>query len=289
LQIQEENNYYPFGLKHKGYNNNPIQEFKYKTYQGQEWHDELGLNLHEWKYRFSDPAIGRFISIDPLAEDYEWQSIYVFSSNQPIHAGEIEGLESGFDLRLEHRIKAFANGEITKEEYLEQNAAEGKGALIGASLVLPGPEDLVLGGLALKFLSNLFRGKKAFKTAKEVLEINKKVGKEGEKIATKSLKKEFEGDEVLNQVTGKFKDGTTTKIDDVVVDTKTGKVKLANETKTGNAKLSGQQDRLHNKGESVELVGKNASNVKGQVINNTNTTTRTSRVDVKTKKVEIDN
>lgn len=74
----------------------------------------------------------------------------------------------------------------------------------------------------------------------------------------------------------------------MVVDAKTGKVKLANETKTGNAKLSKQQDRLHNQGESVELVGNNAKNAKGQVINRTNTTTRTSRVDVKTKKIEFD-
>src|SRR5690606_17483314 len=103
-----------------------------------------------------------------------------------------------------------------------------------------------------------------------------------------SLKKEFDGDKVLNQVTGKFKDGTTTRMDDVIVDAKTGKVKLANETKTGNAKLSKQQNRLHNQGESVKLVGKNAGNAKGQVINSTNTTTRTSRVDVRTKKIEND-
>ncbi|AUP78994.1 type IV secretion protein Rhs [Flavivirga eckloniae] len=93
-EILEENNYYPFGLKHKGYNNvvNGV-EYKYKTYQGQEWHDELGLNLHEWKYRFSDPAIGRFISIDPLAEDYRYNGVYNFAENRVIDGNELEGLE----------------------------------------------------------------------------------------------------------------------------------------------------------------------------------------------------
>ncbi|MFW0739157.1 DUF6443 domain-containing protein, partial [Flavobacterium sp. T12S277] len=68
LAIKEENNYYPFGLKHNGYN--PVKigvENKYK-YQGQERQDELGLNWDSFKWRNYDMAIGRFMSIDPLAE-----------------------------------------------------------------------------------------------------------------------------------------------------------------------------------------------------------------------------
>ncbi|WP_461589710.1 RHS repeat-associated core domain-containing protein, partial [Winogradskyella sp.] len=108
LEIIEENNYYPFGLKHKGYNNvvsanvNSVAS-KYKTYQGQEFTDDFGLNIHEWKYRVSDPALGRFWQVDPLSEGYEWQSVYAFGSNQPIHANEIEGLESEDDKNLNNR------------------------------------------------------------------------------------------------------------------------------------------------------------------------------------------
>tara|TARA_B100000780_G_scaffold221813_1_gene160878 strand:+ start:1785 stop:2210 length:426 start_codon:yes stop_codon:yes gene_type:complete len=43
-----------------------------------------------------DPAIGRFITIDPLAEDYNYQSPYNFSENRVIDAVEIEGLEAFF-------------------------------------------------------------------------------------------------------------------------------------------------------------------------------------------------
>src|SRR5690606_29716804 len=98
-EIVEENNYYPFGLKHKGYNNvvsanvNSVAS-KYKTYQGQEFTDDLGLNVHEWKYRISDPAIGRFWQVDPLAEDYVYNGVYNFSENRVIDAVELEGLES---------------------------------------------------------------------------------------------------------------------------------------------------------------------------------------------------
>ena len=74
-EIVQELNYYPFGLDHKGYNNvvNGV-EYKYHTFQGQELNDELGLNWLSFKWRNHDPAIGRFMGIDPLAEQYNYQS-----------------------------------------------------------------------------------------------------------------------------------------------------------------------------------------------------------------------
>ena len=89
-----QNNYYPFGLKHKGYNSgiNGV-DYNYKEYQGQEFTEDLGLNTHEWKYRMSDPAIGRFWQIDPLAEDYVYNGTYNFAENRVIDGNELEGLE----------------------------------------------------------------------------------------------------------------------------------------------------------------------------------------------------
>ncbi|MFC4478388.1 DUF6443 domain-containing protein [Flavobacterium chungangensis] len=97
LEIIEENNYYPFGLKHKGYNDYLPTANKYK-FQGQELQDELGLGWYSYKWRNYDPAIGRFMSVDPLTEKYEDYTPYQFSSNQPVHAKELEGLESSNDL-----------------------------------------------------------------------------------------------------------------------------------------------------------------------------------------------
>jgi RHS repeat-associated protein len=96
-EIIEENNYYPFGLKHKGYNSltsslgNPYHKL---GFQGQELQEDLGLNWSSFKWRNYDPALGRFFSIDPLAEKYQFMTPYQFSSNQPIHAPELEGMES---------------------------------------------------------------------------------------------------------------------------------------------------------------------------------------------------
>ncbi|AWX44804.1 hypothetical protein HME9304_01809 [Flagellimonas maritima] len=93
-EIRREQNYYPFGLLHKGYNNvvNGVKN-NYKTYQSQEFTEDLGLNIHEWKYRISDPAIGRFWQIDPLAEHYSYNSTYAFAENKLGIGRELEGLE----------------------------------------------------------------------------------------------------------------------------------------------------------------------------------------------------
>ena len=97
LIVIEENNYYPFGLKHKGYNElpqnaslrNPVAK-KYK-YQGQELEEDLGKNTYAYQWRDYDPAIGRFNKIDRFAEKYVEVSPYAFTKNNPILYREIAG------------------------------------------------------------------------------------------------------------------------------------------------------------------------------------------------------
>ena len=59
--------------------NSVASKFKY---QGQELEESLGLNMYEFKYRFYDAAIGRFSSIDPLADVYVYNSTYAFQENK---------------------------------------------------------------------------------------------------------------------------------------------------------------------------------------------------------------
>lgn len=86
LEIIEENNYYPFGLKHKGYNIAAVstnQASKYK-YNGKELQDELGLNVYDYSARNYDPALGRWMNIDPHSENYYSLSPYNSFVNNPI-------------------------------------------------------------------------------------------------------------------------------------------------------------------------------------------------------------
>jgi RHS repeat-associated protein len=65
-------------------------------FQGQEQDDEMhgstGTSIN-YKYRMHDARIGRFLSIDPLAEKYPHNSPYAFSENRVIDGIELEGLE----------------------------------------------------------------------------------------------------------------------------------------------------------------------------------------------------
>lgn len=49
--------------------------------------------IYLFKYRIHDARLGRFLSVDPLAPDYPWNSPYAFSENNVIAFFELEGLE----------------------------------------------------------------------------------------------------------------------------------------------------------------------------------------------------
>ncbi len=110
LTVLREHNYYPFGLLHRGYNEDKedlkydkerdfiftVQaqagRYKYK-FQGQERQEDLNLGWDSFKYRNYDYAIGRFFNVDPLAEKFPYYSEYVFSGNRVTDAVELEGKE----------------------------------------------------------------------------------------------------------------------------------------------------------------------------------------------------
>ena len=62
------------------------------SYNGKEYIDDLNINLHDYGFRYYDPAIARFTSIDPLADDYHFQSGYAYAVNNLILFRDILGL-----------------------------------------------------------------------------------------------------------------------------------------------------------------------------------------------------
>jgi RHS repeat-associated protein len=128
IKKYEENNYYPFGLKHATYNNalrtivptDPVElipsgkkvaintfvnfgnnqnssnianesGYKYK-YNGKEYQDELGLNMYAMDARQYDPAIGRWVVIDPVV--HHNMSPYVAFDNNPVYWADPKGEDS---------------------------------------------------------------------------------------------------------------------------------------------------------------------------------------------------
>ena len=109
LKILEENHYYPFGLKHSNYNVEkvdfkkdetgifavlePVERNKYQyKYNGKEYQDELNLNLYDYGARNYDPALGRWMNIDPLAEMSRRVSPYNYCLNNPVFFIDPDGM-----------------------------------------------------------------------------------------------------------------------------------------------------------------------------------------------------
>ena len=92
-EIVEENNYYPFGLEHKGYNNVVNgREHKY-GFGGKEENDELGLEWLDFGARNYDPALGRWMNLDPLAEKMRRHSPYNYAFNNPVYFIDPDGMQ----------------------------------------------------------------------------------------------------------------------------------------------------------------------------------------------------
>ena len=94
--LVEESNYYPFGLKHKGYNNvvssngnSTAQKF---GFGGKELSEELGIQWHDFSARNYDASLGRWMNIDPLAEQMRRHSPYNYAFNSPVYFIDPDGM-----------------------------------------------------------------------------------------------------------------------------------------------------------------------------------------------------
>ena len=102
LEILEENNYYAFGLKHKGYGGvnlgNPNYHYKYNGKELQE------NSMYDYGARLYMPDIGRWNAVDPLAEKTHDPYGYVW--NNPMKFLDPTGMK-GEDI-----IKVNAEGYV---------------------------------------------------------------------------------------------------------------------------------------------------------------------------------
>jgi len=79
----EELHYYPFGLQMEGIGTAAVTQNKYR-YNSKEINEDLGLNLSDYGARWYDAALGRWWSIDPLAEAYAPHSPYNYVMGNPM-------------------------------------------------------------------------------------------------------------------------------------------------------------------------------------------------------------
>lgn len=95
-EVLEENNYYPFGLKHEGYNPTPRNHaYKYQ-FGGKELQTETGWN--DFGARMYMPDMARWGAMDPLAEAEQSWTPFRYGFNNPIMFTDPTGMIERSDI-----------------------------------------------------------------------------------------------------------------------------------------------------------------------------------------------
>jgi len=102
--IVQTNHYYPFGMSFAEGVTTSGQPYKYN---GKELDTERGLNLYDYSARLMDPVLGRFSTMDPLAEKCYGISPYVYCLNNPIRLIDPDGREVNLDAMSEEERKMY--------------------------------------------------------------------------------------------------------------------------------------------------------------------------------------
>ena len=133
VAILEENHYYPFGLKHKGYNGahrvftdtpggtielTPVTSLFPDTYNykfgGKELQTEFGITMYDFGARNYDPALGRWMNMDPLAELMRRYSPYAYAYDNPVFFVDPDGM-FGMSFGANLSFSSIGGGELNAQ------------------------------------------------------------------------------------------------------------------------------------------------------------------------------
>jgi hypothetical protein len=291
--LLEETHYYPGGLTMAGISSqsaggleNKIK-FQKQELQHKEFSDGSGLEMYEFKYRMDDPQIGRFWSIDPLADKYVYNSTYAFSENKVINGVELEGREYQWFMdklaewfvekqsdyseavRATHRLITGTSGQVNHpggDDPIESGLTKTIGTLqdinsaskpytdvLNTVNTIGGMVPVSEAGLTAEVLMEASGGALTKNLFANVVGVNK--GDIGEALTKSILQKQFKGAEILEHINIKM-NGADMIADHVVV--KDNKVLGVFESKVDGGKLSNGQKLFFNDGDVGTFTGKNA-------------------------------
>lgn len=90
--VVQQTDYYPFGMDIASFNGGVDNRYRYNGKELQT--DDIGgkkLDWYDYGARFYDPALGRWHSVDPMAEDYYDLSPYSYCAGNPIACRDENG------------------------------------------------------------------------------------------------------------------------------------------------------------------------------------------------------
>jgi RHS repeat-associated protein len=97
VEVLQRNFYYAFGLPMQGpWNHTPTDPAMPYLYNGKELEGELGLGWYAYGFRYYDASVGRFVGVDPLAENHYGVTPYHYVLNSPLLFIDPFGLDTSF-------------------------------------------------------------------------------------------------------------------------------------------------------------------------------------------------
>jgi RHS repeat-associated protein len=144
-QVVAANNYFPFGMDMPNRVWSSVGSYRY-GFNGKEKDNsgEWGQTSYDYGFRIYNPAMGRFLSTDPLTKSFPMLTPYQFASNTPVAAIDIDGLEAYITINSPY----FKN--LISEAYQNGNTDEAVD-LAFRSLMAQRPHD--------DYAKKAFRGK----------------------------------------------------------------------------------------------------------------------------------
>lgn len=75
-------------------------------------------STQDYGFRIYNPALGKFLSVDPLTYEYPFYTPYQFAGNTPIRATDLDGLEANFEAvkvnKLEYTESGYSEANVNK-------------------------------------------------------------------------------------------------------------------------------------------------------------------------------
>lgn len=94
-RVLQDQSYYPFGMSmgeeisYETTVSSPKNKYLYGAKELQTDHD---LYWYDYEARFYDPVIGRFANVDPLGDEFPWQSSFIAFDGNPINVSDPTGM-----------------------------------------------------------------------------------------------------------------------------------------------------------------------------------------------------
>ncbi|MDQ0477482.1 DUF6443 domain-containing protein [Chryseobacterium sp. MDT2-18] len=119
IDIEDTNNYYPFGLSFvtenafSGSQYSPSTTYKNYKYNGKELQE---TGMYDYGARMYMPDIGRWGGVDPLAEMYQPMSTYNYGGNNPIYFTDPNGMNlDDYKLNQDGSVELLQKTEATSD------------------------------------------------------------------------------------------------------------------------------------------------------------------------------